>query len=98
MLDAGIKVGIGLDSPASSGPIDMFEEIRCALQVATERGRPLKPEEVWQMATDPSVLPLEQQKGATGLPDAPLIKIRIANAHSLLDVIERATPDHVEWV
>jgi len=51
MLDAGVKVGIGLDSPASSGPIDMFAEMRAALDVSYRRGRHISPEEVWLMAT-----------------------------------------------
>lgn len=50
-LDAGVIVGLGLDSVASSGPIDMFAEMRAALAVSRQRGRHVQPEEVWQMAT-----------------------------------------------
>lgn len=50
-LDAGVVVGLGLDSVASSGPIDMFAEMRAALAVSHLRGRHVQPEEVWQMAT-----------------------------------------------
>lgn len=50
-LDAGVVVGLGLDSVASSGPIDMFAEMRAALAVSRQRGRHVQPEEVWLMAT-----------------------------------------------
>jgi len=52
MLDAGVTVGLGMDSAASSGPIDMFAEMRCALDVSLERGKAVTPEEVWLMATE----------------------------------------------
>lgn len=46
-LKAGVQIGLGLDSPASSGPIDMFAEMREAL-----RSNPcLSAEQVWKMAT-----------------------------------------------
>lgn len=51
MLDAGILVGIGLDSPASSGPIDMLAEIKAAIEVAGSRGEPISFEEAWNCAT-----------------------------------------------
>ena len=34
MLDMGLKVGLGMDSPASSGPIDMFAEMRAMMTVS----------------------------------------------------------------
>ncbi|MFN7172256.1 MAG: amidohydrolase family protein [Fimbriimonadaceae bacterium] len=51
MLDAGIMVGIGLDSPASSGPIDMLAEINAAISTAVTREKPISFEEVWNCAT-----------------------------------------------
>lgn len=51
MLDAGVIVGLGLDSAASSGPIDMFAEMRAALETSLKRGKPLTAEEVLNMAT-----------------------------------------------
>ncbi|MBT6152981.1 MAG: amidohydrolase family protein [Chloroflexi bacterium] len=38
MLDAGLKVGIGTDGPASNNDLDMFEEIRLAAFLAKLRG------------------------------------------------------------
>jgi 5-methylthioadenosine/S-adenosylhomocysteine deaminase len=47
----GVTVGLGMDSAASSGPVDMFAEMRAAMQVSDGRGDALSPEEVWLMAT-----------------------------------------------
>lgn len=100
ILDAGILVGLGLDSAASSGKIDMFAEMRSALSVADFRGAPLTPEEVWRMATTmgaQSVLydePWDIIEGAR----LPLIKIHVENAVTVQDLIEIGEPRSVEWV
>lgn len=86
-LDAGIDVGLGLDSAASSGPIDMFAEMRAAIEVSLRRGRSITGEEVWRMAT-----------GNREIIDVPAIKIHLAGFNCADDVIERATPKHVEWL
>lgn len=51
LREHGIKVGIGTDSAASSGEIDMFAEMRAARELSIERGRPLSYEDLWCMAT-----------------------------------------------
>ena len=54
LLDAGVVVGLGLDSPASALSFDMFEEMRCAIWLARARERSasaLTPTEVLRMAT-----------------------------------------------
>lgn len=99
MIDAGIPVGLGLDSAASSGPIDMFSEMRSALQVSEGRHEPLKPEEVWRMATGWGASSLwkegwEIEEGS----GTPLIKIFLAGAHSTEELMERGAPELVEWV
>jgi len=57
MLDRRIRVGLGLDSAASSGPIDMFAEMRAALELSTRARRALTPQEVWTMATRTDTVP-----------------------------------------
>jgi 5-methylthioadenosine/S-adenosylhomocysteine deaminase len=57
MLDRGIRVGLGMDSAASSGMIDMFAEMREALLLSRETSRPLGAAEVWSMATRTDTLP-----------------------------------------
>jgi 5-methylthioadenosine/S-adenosylhomocysteine deaminase len=37
MLDAGLRVGLGSDSPASAMAFDMWEEMRCAVMLARAR-------------------------------------------------------------
>ncbi len=50
MREAGIRVGIGLDSSASAGEIDFFAEMREALTSSRWLGEPLSVEDIWQMA------------------------------------------------
>jgi 5-methylthioadenosine/S-adenosylhomocysteine deaminase len=57
MLDCGIRVGLGLDSAASSGPIDMFAEMRAAIALSERARRPLTHCEVWTMATRTDAVP-----------------------------------------
>ncbi len=99
MLDAGVLVGLGLDSAASSGPIDMFAEMRMALDVAQKRGADVTPEEVWRMATTMGAESLgvhgwEIGEGTT----VPLIKIHVSHIDSAGDLVASASPRSVEWV
>ncbi len=100
MLDAGILVGLGMDSAASSGKIDLFDEMRAALTVAEARGAPLTPEEVWRMATTmgaASVFAFDQWDIEVGA-IVPLIKVRVDDATTVRDLIEVGDPRRVEWV
>lgn len=94
MLERGIQLGLGLDSAASSGPIDMFAEMREALRVSMERARPLNAEEVWRMATDGG---RESLKGIADVPQH-WIKIRAPFGSTLQQIIETAKPDDVSWI
>lgn len=101
MIDLGITVGLGMDSPASGGPIDMFAEMRAALAVANERGKPLTDEEVWSMGTNADALAF----ACDNLPSwkielgsvVPLIKIAVPNATSIGEVIAKGSPPKVSW-
>ena len=100
ILDSGIDVGLGLDSAASSGPIDMFAEMRSALETGIERNKPLTAQEVWRMATAKPHLAIDDyyrskiDKGS----EPRLIKIHIQDAHDTGDIIEQAHPGLVEWI
>ncbi|MEI7986340.1 MAG: amidohydrolase family protein [Armatimonadota bacterium] len=101
-LDAGITVGLGLDSPASGGPINMFAEMREAMAVAAKREKPLTGDEVWRMATCDGY----QSFGKPG-PDAwdiyegsstPLIRIHVDGVKSVEELIEIGNPSKVSWI
>jgi aminodeoxyfutalosine deaminase len=99
MLEAGVPVGLGMDSAASSGPIDMFEEMRCAMEVSRRRGEGLEGEEVLWMATGGGARSLrvpgwEIEVGSR----VPLLKIGVDGIYSAEELIERGSAGDVEWV
>ncbi len=81
MLESGIQVGLGMDSAASGGPIDIVAEMRSALHQSVERGEPLSAEQVWRMATNREALP--------GLRDNTdrWIKIHASGAHTVEELL-----------
>ena len=88
MLDAGIPVGLGMDSAASSGVIYMFEEMRCALEMSRRRSEVLEPEEILSMATGGGARSLrvpgwEIEVGSR----VPLIKIGVDECYSAEELI-----------
>jgi len=102
MLDAGIQLGLGLDSAATGGPIDMFAEMRAALSVSLTRGRYVAPEEIWLMATEMGnrSLPLGEgpEWGIFVGSATPLLKVHVEGAQTVEDLIERGTRERVEWL
>ncbi len=103
MLEAGIDVGLGLDSAASSGPIDMFHEMQAALTVANDRQEPLTASSVWDMATTRGARsvhhpePWEISLGAT----VPLIGIDVPwleGPPTFESLIASSEPSSVRWI
>lgn len=101
-LDAGITVGLGMDSPASGGPIDMFAEMRCALQVSQERGNPLTGEEVWRAATSEGFKSFGKPKNEAwdiyAGSSTPLIQLHMQGVTETSDLIELGSPSVVSWL
>ena len=101
-LEAGITVGLGMDSPASGGKIDMFEEMRAALRVSQERGAPLTAEEVWRMATSEGYksfgLPGEEKWDIYVGSKTPVFKIEVIECRQAYDLIQLGKPDFVSWL
>lgn len=97
LLDAGVRVGLGMDSAASSGPIDMFAEMRAALDIALTRGEPLGNDEVWHMATTggASSLGLDDWHIAVG---ARVPLIRLPDRPTVADQIRQGSPSDVAWL
>ncbi len=102
LLDAGAVVGLGLDSAASSGAIDFFAEMGAAVRASLSRAAPLSGEEVWRMATGMGAQcipgfdagPWEIVVGSA----VPMIAIEVAGARSVLDLIDKGTPDRIRWI
>lgn len=99
MLEAGIPVGIGLDSAASSGEIDFFAEIRCAVQSSIQIHEPISAETVWNLATvaGAASLGIENWEISVGR-SGELIKIHGAHVDRTADLIEIASPKDIEWI
>ncbi len=99
MLDAGVQVGLGLDSPASSGPIDFFAEMRAAASAAKKRGRPISFEDIWRMSTSMGARSLWREDWDLRVGwQGPLIAVHVDGAHRIEDVILGGTPESVEWL
>ena len=69
LLAAGVRVGIGTDSPASTPSFDMFEELRTAIALARLRSRgssAMSAERVLELATlgSASALGLDDELGS----------------------------------
>ncbi|MCB0824732.1 MAG: amidohydrolase family protein [Armatimonadetes bacterium] len=98
-LTAGITVGLGMDSPATGDHIDFFAEMRAALQTSRERGKPVTAEEIWQMATTWGAKSLGTPNWEIKVGNRiPLIEIDVELALETEDILERGTPEAVNWI
>lgn len=101
-LNAGLRVGLGLDSVASAGPIDPFEEMAEAIRTSQELGEPLTDAEVWRMATTMGhrSLPLPPGPPHAIVPGAapPMIKIHVPGAYDTETLIFDGDRSAVEWL
>ena len=99
LLEKGVKVGLGMDSAASSGNVDMFEEMRAALDVSNLRGKSLSGENVWKMAAEMGAesLGFDYLKMEPGY-EGRLIAIEIDGAQTAEDLIRRGSPEKVRWI
>lgn len=97
--EAGVLVGLGLDSAASSGPVDMFAEMRAAVECSRQRHEPISAEVAWLMATEEGARSTQSGNWRIEVGnDVPLIAIEIAGAHSTEELLDKATPEHVQWI
>lgn len=93
MLATGLKIGIGMDSPASSGEIDFFAEMRAVTGVSADK--------IWEMGTTMGAATLgfsdwgvyDSEEAA----DQPYIKIQ-SPALTVQELIEFGNPAQVEWL
>lgn len=99
MLQRQITVGIGMDSCASSGPIDMFAEMRAVQESAELRKGRLEAKIVWRMATTygADALGYSDWDIAVGS-TVPLIAIDLPDASSTQDLINQGAPEKVRWI
>jgi hypothetical protein len=76
--------------------------MRAALRVSQERGKPLAADEVWRMATNaeamkfaiPHLEPWRIEPGRR----TPMIRINLASASTVDDLIRIGNPTKVGWV
>lgn len=93
MLGAGMAVGLGLDSAASSGPIDFFEEMRAALQITPS----LSAETLWNMATQMGAASVGLEGWGALNSETPWIAIEAA-ADSAEALLMAGRADAVRWI
>ncbi len=99
MLDAGIRVGLGMDSPASGGVINYFKEMEECLHVSKLRNREVYAEEVWNMATTMGAASIGFDDWRIGVGCSPkLLKINVAGVLDSQELINRADITCLEWV
>ncbi|MBV6459622.1 MAG: 5'-deoxyadenosine deaminase [Fimbriimonadaceae bacterium] len=96
MLDRGIRVGIGLDSPASSGPIDMLSEMQAARDASMALVEPIPAGIIWDMATTGGALSLGIQDWKIDEDlSTPLIAIQLRQRDPTFETLLYSMPSDV---
>ncbi|MBL8088518.1 MAG: amidohydrolase family protein [Chthonomonas sp.] len=89
MIDRGIPVGLGLDSAASSGPVNMLAELRAV-------SRDISPEQRWAMATTTGArsVGLQNWNIAVG-GSCPLMAIGLPEGRDLANLLDLGTVETI---
>ncbi len=106
MLDAGIPVGLGTDSPASAGDANLWNEMKKVLELRKDYpGRELKPYEILQMATEGGATAIFRETELGSIEKgklANLIALDLRKPHAGLDRLSvqiiRSSPDAIQAV
>ncbi len=95
-----IPIGIGMDSAASSGPIDMFAEIRAAWHSPSRMAKRINADHIWAMATTIGARSIGfEHWGKAGEPEDTASWITIRNASPTVEgLIMTGAPDQVAWL
>lgn len=98
MIQRRIPVGIGLDSAASSGPIDFFAELQAVIATSLHNPQPITPSEAWQLATTQGAksLGIGQWEIADG-GHLPMIGIWLNGREPSFETLISSTPADVFW-
>lgn len=97
MLEANVRVGLGLDSPASSGPIDMFAEMQAALDCSRAIGEPLSGEQVWDMATTGGAASIDMEGWSIAVGNSPPLIALAHNGENTIEELILAAPQPT-WI
>jgi 5-methylthioadenosine/S-adenosylhomocysteine deaminase len=94
LRNRGVKVGLGLDSAASSGPIDMFAEMRAAHNLANGS---LQAADIWEMATSEAAA-ASRLEGPWEICRGSRCPLLLLNARPLQELIDNGSPADVRSI
>lgn len=93
-------LGLGLDSAASSGRIDFFEELRCAAHSPERRQAGFSEDRLWAIATTEGARSIGYEAWGrleTGQDDASWIAIE-SDVNTVSELIAQGKPEQVRWL
>jgi cytosine/adenosine deaminase-related metal-dependent hydrolase len=91
MLEAGINVAVGTDSVASSGDLNLVEDVRLMHRIAPE----VEPQKLWEMATIKGAIALRVEKVVGSLTAGKLADFVVFPAQGP-DPLTTILEDHIE--